>query len=169
MSHGRHACTRRTLAGVLFLAAGAAAAQPPVPRPMFTAADAAAVTATVHRYFAAFSAKDYGVFREVFNAPFVTDGRPMGIIPTLDLVIQRYEGIRDPLDKADYAVSKAVEVRLIPLRAESALANLHWQRLKKDGGLLDEGAEVMVLAKVDGQWKITGNLGEDLRQFRAGN
>jgi hypothetical protein len=78
-------------------------------------------------------------------------------------------GIRNPLDQADYSASKATEVRLIPLQTNLTLANVHWQRFKKDNSLLNEGAEVLVLMRVDGQWKISGVMGEDLRQFRAGN
>lgn len=153
----------------LALIAVPAAAQAPAPPPMFSPADAAAATAVIHRYFAAFTAKDYAVFREVFNAPFLQTGRQITTIPTLDGVMQLYEGIRNPLDQADYSASKATEVRLMPLHTNSALANVHWQRFKKDGGLLNEGAEVLVLMRVDGQWKISGVMGEDLRQFRAGN
>jgi hypothetical protein len=157
------------LAAGLALAGGTAQAQTPTaqPPPMFSSADAAAATAVIHRYFAAFTAKDYGAFREVFNAPFVQGGREYRILPSLDDVMTMYRGIRDPLDQRDYSASKVVEMRVVPLHAASALAHLHWQRLKKDGSLLNEGAEVLVLAKVDGQWKITGVLGEDLRQFAA--
>jgi len=49
-----------------------------------------------------------------------------------------------------------------------AMANVHWRRLKKDGSLLNEGAEVLLTAKAGGQWKMTGVIPEDLRQFKAG-
>jgi hypothetical protein len=158
----------------LLLLAGPALAQPqapqpaPQPAPMFTPADAAAARAVIDRYFAAFSAKDYATFRQVFTAPYVWGGRQFTTLPTLDDVVQRYQAIRSPLEQADYSASKAVEVRIVPLSANGAFAHVHWRRLKKDGGLLNEGAEVLILAKVDGQWKLTGVVPEDLRQFRAG-
>jgi hypothetical protein len=155
---------------LIALAAPAATALPALaaeqPRPMFSAADAADATAVVHRYFAAFTAKDCGTMRAVFNAPYLMGGRELTALPDLDAVLQRYQAIRGPLDQADYSASKAVEVRITPLHAGSALANVHWRRLKKDGGLLNEGAEMMLVAKVDGQWKITGVLPEDLRQYQ---
>jgi hypothetical protein len=163
--------SRRRLA--ILAASFAAVAAPALaqsPPPMFTPADEAAARAMIDRYFAAFSAKDYGVFRQVFHAPFVTTReRQLTVLPTLDAVAQMYEAIRNPLDQADYSSSQASEVRVEPLSGASALAHVHWRRMKKDGTLFDEGAEVLVLAKVDGTWKISGVLGEDLRQFRARN
>jgi hypothetical protein len=159
------------LAALPLFLAGPVLAQPQAPRqppPMFGPADATAARAVIDRYFAAFSAKDYATFREVFTAPYVWGGRQFSTLPTLDDVVQRYQGIRNPLDQADYSASKVVEARIVPLHANGALAHTHWQRLKKDGGLLNEGAEVLLLAKVDGQWKLTGVIPEDLRQFRAG-
>jgi hypothetical protein len=149
------------------LAAGSAAAQAPAPAPPppFSEADRAAAEAVVHRYFAAFSVKDFATFREVFTVPFVVGGREMSVETALEQTTGRYERLRNSFDVQDYASSKATEVRVIPLHAASALAYLHWQRFRKSGDLLNEGAEVMILAKVAGQWKITGNLGADLRSF----
>lgn len=162
---------RRLLALVASLAfPWTAAAQPASPQPqqpMFSEADAAAAKATIDRYFAAFSVRDYPAFRQVFTVPYLMGGRALETLPTLDAVMQRYLAVRERLDKADYASSKAAEVRLTPLGDVSALANVHWQRFKKDGSLLNEGAEILLLAKVDGAWKLTGVLPEDLRAFAA--
>lgn len=150
----------------LVLAAGQAFAQPQqTPPPPFSEADRAAAEAVVHRYFTAFSVKDFVTFREVFNAPFVVGGREMSVETALEQTTSRYERLRNSFDAQDYSASKATEVRIIALHPTGALAYIHWQRLRKNGALLNEGAEVMILAKIAGQWKITGNLGADLRSF----
>jgi hypothetical protein len=159
------------LAAAAGLAVGSAAAQTPAPTPVrappppFSEADRAAAEAVVHRYFAAFSVKEFATFREVFTVPFVVGGREMSVETALEQTAGRYERLRNSFDAQDYSASKATEVRIIPLHAASALAYIHWQRFRKSGAVLNEGAEVMILAKVGGAWKITGNLGADLRSF----
>jgi hypothetical protein len=136
------------------LASWLANAQSPVPS--FTDSDRAAIPAIIHSYFAAFTAKEYGVFDKHFQAPFVGYGREPVVIATFEEVLKRYQGIRDPLDAADYSASKATEIRLIPMTPLLAMANVHWQRLKKDGTLLNEGSEFMLMSKSTGTWKIAG-------------
>jgi hypothetical protein len=135
------------------------------PVPQFTATDRSEIPAVIHRYFAAFTAKDYASFGEYFQAPFVGYGREPGIVPTFDEVLKRYQSIRDPLDQADYSSSKAVEIRLVPMTPFLALANVHWQRYKKDGTLLNEGSEFMVMNKSTGAWKIAGVLPQQFQLY----
>ena len=99
-------------------------------QPTFTAGDRTDVEAVVRGYFAAFTAKDYTSFGKYFQAPFVSFGREPVIVATLDEVITRYRGIRDPLDQADYSESNVAEVRVTGVTFERALANIHWRRLK---------------------------------------
>ena len=163
--------TRRfALAAVMALAAAPAFAQAKrTPPPMFSDADAAAVRTLIDRYFTAFSVKDYATFAQVFTAPYLMAGREgLATIPTVEGVVERYKAIRVPLENADYSASQVVEMRLTPLSGRMAMANVHWRRLKKDGSLLNEGAEVLLTAKAGGQWKMTGVIPEDLRQFKAG-
>jgi hypothetical protein len=105
----------------------------------------------------------------VFTAPFVMSGRQFQTLPDLDAVTAQYRGVRERLDGDDYSASRVAEMRVIPLSGRMALTPLHWERLRKNGALLNEGAETYVLAKVDGQWRMMGVLPYDLRQFRAGN
>jgi hypothetical protein len=128
------------------------------PMPVFSDADRSAIPAVIHNYFAAFTAKDYGSFDKHFQAPFLGYGREPVIVATFDEVLKRYQGIRDPLDAADYSASKATEIRLIPMTPFLAQANVHWQRFKKDGTLLNEGSEFMLMSKSTGTWKIAGVL-----------
>lgn len=155
------------LAAALLFPGAALAQAPQAPPPMFAEADAEAAKAVIHRYFAAFTAQDYGAFRELFNTPYVMGGRSLNALPTLDDVTRQYQGIRDAVGKQDYSASRAANIRIEPLSGTSALAHTHWERLKRDGSLLNEGAEVLMMTKVDGRWRITGVLPEDLRQFRA--
>jgi hypothetical protein len=145
------------------LAPWLANAQSPVPA--FTDSDRAAIPDMIHDYFAAFTAKDYGAFDKYFQAPFMGYGREPVVIATFDEVLKRYQGIRDPLDAADYSASKATEIRLIPMTPVLAMANVHWQRLKKDGTLLDEGSEFMLMSKSTGTWKIAGVLPQQFRLY----
>lgn len=131
----------------------------------FTAQDRANILEQIHGYFAAFSAKRYESFPGYMQAPFLGYGREPVIIATLDEVIASYRRIRDPLDQADYSSSKAANIRLMPQTPVHALAGVHWQRLKKDGSLLDEGAEILVMNKVSGTWKMAGVLPQQLKHF----
>lgn len=137
----------------------------PAPSPAFVAADRAAIESVIHRYFDAFTRKDYGSFGDYYQAPFLAFGRDAVVVPTLEEVVQRYRGIRDPLDQADYSASKAVEIRITPVTVMRALANLRWQRLRKDGSVLDEGSEFMIMSKTTGTWKIAGVMGQQLALF----
>lgn len=138
------------------------AAEPPA---AFTAQDSEAIKSVIRHYFQAFTAKDYAAFGDYFTAPFVLVGRQPQVLPTIEDVIRTWRGIRAPLDHTAYATSKAVEIRVIPMNSERALANIHWQRFKKDGSLLSEGAEFYFVIKRSGQWKIDGQMGQQLALF----
>jgi hypothetical protein len=156
------------IAAALFLAAPAVAlAQPPGPPPMYSPEDEAAIRSIVDRYFAAITVRDYAAIEQIAHAPYVIWGPEFALIPTMDGVMERYRKIRDALDPSDYALSRAIEVRVKPLHGRVAMAHVHWERLKKDGGRLNEGAEVLVMSKIGADWKISGNFGETVRDFRA--
>lgn len=154
-----------TFLAVLLINVATARAQPPAAPPPYTDADTAAIQSVIHRYFAAFTAKDYGTFGEYFQAPFVGFGRDAAIVPTFEEVLKQYQSIRDPLDNADYSASKAAEIRVTPLNPARALAAVHWQRFKKDGSLLNEGAEFLIMSKTTGSWKIAGVMGQQLQFY----
>ena len=131
----------------------------------FETSDQAEITQLINGYFHAFTVKDYAALPNFFQAPFLTSFSKVSVIGTVDEVVQRYHHIRDPLDRTDYATSKAEEMRITALSAESALVDIHWRRYKKDGELFNEGAEILVVSKSSGRWKISGSVGQDLSQF----
>jgi hypothetical protein len=132
----------------------------------FTPADAADVRATVDRYFDAFSKRDFAAFNDLFQAPFLVFGAGGGqLIETVNEVVARWTRVRTALDDRDYARSSATDVRVTALDGARALANVRWQRFKRDGGVLDEGAEFYAVCKNSGRWKLCGNLGQSLAQF----
>lgn len=159
---------RRTiLVAALTALPAVALAQPAPQRPRFTVADETAAKALVRSYFDAFTAKDYAAFRDTyFTAPFVLmqDGK-YATLPNVAAVVDFYRGVRDPLDQADYSKSTAPEIRIQPITGTSAFAHIHTRRLRKDGSTLRENSEMLVLAKVDGRWKISGVLPEDMDRF----
>jgi ketosteroid isomerase-like protein len=134
-------------------------------RTTFQPTDMSAITEMINDYFVAFTAKDYKALPNFFQAPFLAVGAQPEMIGTLDAVIERYHHIRDPLDGTDYAVSKAEEIHITALSGQAALANIHWLRYKKNGLLLSEGAEFMMVSKSSGSWKICGSMGQGLSEF----
>jgi len=135
--------------------------------PTFGETEKAAVVATVNTYFQSFTVKDWDAFRNCFKPPYImwVVGNPPNSFATLDDIVMRYQGVRAPLDMADYALSKAAGVIVRPLAPDSALAEVHWRRDKKDGSLLSEGAEILALVKTPTGWKINGNVAERLSQY----
>jgi hypothetical protein len=156
---------RRTalLFPVALLASTPALAQPSV----FTPQDDAAIRAVIDGYFAAITVKDYPTIEKLAHAPYVVWGPEFRTLPTMTEVMARYRQTGDSLNLPDYKLSRAIEVRVEPLHGRVAMAHVHWERLKKDGSRLNEGAEVLVMSKVDDDWKISGNFGEALREFRG--
>lgn len=135
-------------------------------RPAFQPAEAAQIKALIDNYFEGFTAKDYQKFPQFFQVPFLNlrNGRP-AVQNDLGEVLKSYEHIRDSLDHTDYAVSKPEQIRITALSADSALVNILWRRYKKDGSLLNDGAEFYVACKSSGQWKLCGNIGQEMDQF----
>ena len=148
-------------------AAQPSSAQPPAPAPPahFTAQDTEAVRTLIRNYFAAFTAKKFALFDEYFTAPFMMAGATPTLLPTLPDVIRVWRGIRERLDHTAYATSQAVEIRVIAVTPERALANIHWKRFTRSGALMSEGAEFYFVTRRSGQWKIDGLMGQQLALF----
>ena len=98
----------------------------------------------------------------VFQAPFVSIGVENVTVPTVDDVVTRYRGIREPLDQQDYSQSLAAEIRVTATIANRAIADVHWKRLKKDKTLLVEFSEFLFMSKTSGAWKIAGVMAHPL-------
>jgi len=137
----------------------------PQSAPSFTAADQRAIRSAVDGYFEAFTAKDFASFGKYFQAPFVVFGRQVRILATLQDVVRQWRGIREPLDNSAYGASKVLQIRIIPVSSERALADIHWQRLLKDGAVMSEGAEFYFMSKSSGSWKLAGVMGQQLALF----
>jgi len=135
------------------------------PPPPFSEQEAAAIKAVVAGYFDSFTRKDWARFATSFQTPFVIVGLGPSLIPTVDDIVRGFQMVHDRLDTMDYVASKPVDVRVTPLGPQRALAAIHWQRFKKDGSVLNEGAEIFVFSKGSGTWKMCGNLGQELAQF----
>jgi len=122
------------------------------------------VSAAVNQYFLAFSNKDYDALRVSVQAPFVVFNRTgVNTLATADDVVSAYRATMERLDQVQYGATRTDAIRVIPLTAETALANVQWHRDRKDGTLLQEGAEVLMLIKASGAWKISGMLSQDRR------
>jgi hypothetical protein len=130
-----------------------------------TADESAAIHSLVQQYFAAFTAKDYQDFSQFFAAPFLRIGKSIDLIATVPEVVRAWIAIRDPLDHTDYAASRPVQIRVTMLSGGRGMANIHWQRLRRDGTVLDEGAEFYLVTKQSGRWQIDGVMGQDLKDF----
>ncbi len=138
------------------------------PPPGFGEQEKADVAAAIDAYFRAFTAKDFEAFRAVLQAPFTrwpAGGTP-NISPTLDDVVMGYQQARQNLEGTEYAVSRAAEMIITPLSSTAAHVDVHWRRDKKDGSLFQEGAEILTVVKTAAGWKINGNLGRSLSQYR---
>ena len=132
----------------------------------FGPADKSDVEKVVRSYFQAFTEKNYDQIRDLFQAPFVSFGGQGSVLSSsLEDAVKNYQKIRESLNATDYAASKAVEMRITALNNDSALVNIHWQRFKKDGSLLNEGSEFQIVSKASGKWKICGSMGQNLPDF----
>ena len=137
------------------------------PSPTFEAAENAAVRDLITSYFRAFTVKDYDGLRTIFQAPFTiwSVAAAPNVVATLNEIVMLYRGIRDPLDGTEYASSRAFRMSITPLSATSALVDVHWRREKKDGSVLEEGAEVLTVMKTSNGWRINGNIARSLSQY----
>jgi len=153
---------------LLFLLVAAAAVVSPAlsqPAPAFSPSDKTAVENVINGYFQAFTDKNYDRIRDSFQAPFFGFSGGSVLARSLEDTVKSYRKLRESLSATDYAVSKVAEMRITALANETALVNIHWQRLKKDGSLFGEGSEIMVVTKTSGGWKICGSLGQNLADF----
>jgi ketosteroid isomerase-like protein len=159
---------------MLLGAAGCTLLAAPVPEQPLLAAepaahaavsDADAIRQFVDGYFASFTAKDYDVLRQDFSAPFVFMDPQPRVVPRLEEVVQVWRGIRESLDSSAYATSRVAQLRVVLLGGGRALANVHWQRLRRNGSLLSEGAEFYVLTRQSGRWQFDGVMGQNLALF----
>lgn len=126
---------------------------------------AAGITALINNYAKAFSTKDYDTIREEVQAPFVNFNGKIVTTLTIDDVVANYRRGRDSMDKMDYGSSKPYEMRITPLTDTTALVDIHWQVLKKDGSPLRQGGEVMMVSKSTGSWKLCGAMHQEPSEF----
>ena len=131
----------------------------------FTAKDSGAIRALMRDYFAAFTARDYPALERYFTVPFVFVGPRPRVITNLAVVLRAWRAIRASLEHSAYAASKIVQVRVIPMTGTQAMADVHWQRLRRDGTLLNQGAELYLVTKKSGQWQIDGHMEQALALF----
>jgi hypothetical protein len=122
----------------------------------------------VNGYFRAFTQADWGHFDQYLTAPFVEMGpRPRYLASFAD-VLSTWHRIRDPLEGTDYAASKAVHVTVTALTADSALADVYWQRVTKSGRVMDDGAEYYFASRQpDGSWRLNGHIGQQLALYKG--
>lgn len=132
----------------------------------FTAADTQAIEQLARDYFHAFTVKNFAAFPKYFTAPFVLFRPQPLVLPTVEDVIRTWHQVRDPLDKTDYALSRIIQMHVVPLTPRTAMINIHWQRLTHAGTVLSEGAEFYFLIKREGNWRIDGNIGQQLALYQ---
>jgi hypothetical protein len=135
--------------------------------PVFGDQEKADVAAVVNNYFAAFSRKDYAALGNTETVPFLrwfVGGTP-NVATSIEDVVTVSRTTRDGLDNSDYALSRAAEMIITPLSATSAMVDVHWRRDKKDGSLLQEGAEILTLLKTPAGWRINSVIGRALSHY----
>lgn len=114
-------------------------------------------------YSQAFVNKDYDQIRDLVQVPFFrwSDG-VTAVFETPDEVINFYRSAREPLDARGYKTSRAdlSHARISLLSPTRVLFSVRYRRYKADGSLLEEGAQVYLMSKASGKWKVQGLMAQ---------
>ena len=106
--------------------------------------------------------RDYQKLRERFlYVPFVVVDDASRVITSVDAVIAGLRMTRESYEAAGYTTTEIAPSRVSVLANDRLLLNYRLRHLKKDGSLLAERANLYVMVRVAGVWKVGGIIPQD--------
>ena len=124
------------------------------------------VTAMMERYVSALNRLDSKYIGEsTFSNPSIANGADGVVVKTPEQIAKQYAGTNKSLIEAGWEKSVIGRYDICVLSRNSALADISWKRVKKDGYILVEGAGTYVVIKDKSGWHITMILGHALNKM----
>jgi hypothetical protein len=118
--------------------------------------------AAVEGYNQALVDRNYTELRDRFlHVPFVVVDETPRVITSLEVVVDGLRKTREALDAEGYATTTISSPRVTVLVGDRVLINCRLSHLKQDGSMLTQRANLYVLVKANGMWKIGGIIPQD--------
>lgn len=108
--------------------------------------------------------KDYLALREHLELPFIVIDDTTRVVSDLDGVIEGFRRRREAMDPQGYSASTPGPALFLPLTESRVLMNRAIRHYKKDGTLLEEQANVYIVSRSSGRWRILGVMRQDPSQ-----
>ena len=107
--------------------------------------------------------KDDKLLREQLAVPFIVVDATTRLVNDLSVVVEGLRKVREAMDVQGYATSTLGPARFIRLTEDRVLVDRAVRHLKHDGSLLVERANVYIVGKSSGRWRIAGTMPQDLK------
>ena len=127
-------------------------------------ADREAIEAMFVSYNRALIEKNYTALREHLESPFIVIDDTSRVVSDMDTVIEGFRRRREGMDPQGYSTSTPGPALFLPLTESRVLMNRAIRHYKKDGTLLEEQANVYIVSRSSGRWRILGVMPQDPSQ-----
>ena len=105
--------------------------------------------------------KNYRLLGEQLAVPFIVVDSTTRLVGDLNAVVEGLRKVREAMDQQGYATSTLGLARFIRLAEDRLLVERAVHHLKHDGSLLVERANVYIVRKSSGRWRIAGAIQQD--------
>jgi hypothetical protein len=139
-------------------------AQPAAQRQGLTKADERAIEEMFVSYNRALIEKDYVALREHLESSFIVIDATTQVVSDLDAVIEGFRRRREAMDPQGYATSTPGAAHFLVLTEDRVLMDRAVRHYKRDGTLLQEQANVYIVSRSSGRWRIAGVMRQDPSQ-----
>ena len=157
-------CALSSKARILALAVATLAglsAQPAAQRGDATDPEKQAIEEMFITYNRALIEKNYTLLGEQLAVPFIVVDSTTRLVGDLNAVAEGLRKVREAMDQQGYATSTLGPARFIRLAEDRVLVERAVRHLKHDGSLLAERANVYIVRKSSGRWRIAGTMPQD--------
>ena len=105
--------------------------------------------------------RDYTALRDYLEVPFIVLDATTRVAADLDALTAGLQRLREAMDSQSYATSTPGPSRFLVLSAARVLMSRSVRHYRKDGGVIDQRANVYVLRRSAGRWRIEGTIQQE--------
>ena len=135
--------------------------QPAAQRADATDVEKQAIEEMFVSYNRALIEKNYRLLGEQLAVPFVVVDTTTRLVDDLNVVVEGLRKVREAMEQQGYATSTLGPARFIRLAEDRVLVDRTVHHLKHDGSLLVERANVYIVRRSSGRWRVAGTMQQD--------